>query len=57
MEKMPRHYVSAYFAAKGDRDKEREALAGCPEEWKELVRTHIKIHKGKSNASSKRNEI
>ncbi len=45
----PRHYLAAYLKADGDRDKEREALRGCPEEWKELVKTHIKIQKGKNN--------
>lgn len=52
MEKMPRQYFRDYLKAEGDREKEREALAGCPEEWKELVRTHIKIHKGRQNARS-----
>lgn len=45
----PRHYLAAYLKARGDRDKEREALAGCPEEWQDLVKTHIKIQKGKKN--------
>ncbi len=45
----PRHYLMAYLKANGDRDREREALAGCPEEWQDLVKTHIKIQKGKNN--------
>lgn len=45
----PRHYLAAYLKARGDRDKEREALAGCPEEWQDLVKTHIKIQKWKNN--------
>lgn len=49
MSDRPRHYLTAYLKAEGDREKEREALAGCPEEWKELVRTYIKIHKGRNN--------
>lgn len=49
MEKMPRQYFRDYLKAEGDREKEREALQGCPEEWKDLVRTYIKIHKGRQN--------
>jgi hypothetical protein len=45
----PRHYLTAYLKANGDRNKEREALVGCPEEWQNLVKTHIKIQKGKNN--------
>lgn len=43
--KMPRHYAADYFAAGRDKDKQREALAGCPEKWQELVKTHIKIRR------------
>jgi hypothetical protein len=46
-ELMPRHYAFAYLAAKGVETKEREALKGCPKEWRELVKTHIKIAKGR----------
>ena len=49
MIKPPRAYFAAYLKAEGDREKEREALQGCPEEWKDLVRTYIKIHKGRQN--------
>jgi len=42
-ELMPRHYAFAYLAAKGDKAKERKAVAGCPREWRELVRTHVKL--------------
>lgn len=49
MSDRPRHYLTAYLKADGDREKEREALQGCPEEWKDLVRTYIKIHKGRNN--------
>jgi hypothetical protein len=41
--RMPRHYAFAYLEAKGDKDKEREAVAGCPKEWRELVRMHAKL--------------
>ena len=47
----PRHYAFAYLAAKGDKGKEREAVKDCPPEWQELVRTHIKIARGRQNAS------
>ena len=39
----PRHYAFAYIAAKGDKAKEREAVAGCPVEWRELVRMQAKL--------------
>ena len=38
----PRHYAAAYFAAGSDKEKQRTALAGCPDELKAIVRTHIK---------------
>ena len=41
--RMPRHYAFAYLAAKGDKAREREAVAGCPVEWRELVRLHVKL--------------
>jgi len=50
-EQMPRHYAFAYLAAKGDEAKERKALKGCPKEWRDLVRTHIKNARAKQNAS------
>ena len=46
-ELMPRHYAFAYLSAKGDKTKEREAVAGCPPKWRELVRKHIEIARGK----------
>lgn len=39
----PRHYASAYMLAKGDKEAEREALKGCPVEFRDLVKTHIRI--------------
>jgi hypothetical protein len=44
---MPRHYAFAYLAAKGDKAKEREAVAGCPPEWHEQVRLHVKLMREK----------
>jgi hypothetical protein len=38
----PRHYAKAYLDAKG-RDAQRAALKGCPVEWQDLVRLHIRI--------------
>ena len=37
----PRHYAAAYRSAGNDREKQRLALAGCPVEWRDLVRAHI----------------
>jgi hypothetical protein len=39
----PRHYAAAYIAAGSDKVKQKAALKGCPVEWQELVRTHIRI--------------
>lgn len=41
MEKMPRFYAIAYMAAQS-KEAQKSALAGCPVEWRELVRSHIK---------------
>ena len=41
-QKSPRHYAAAYLAARTP-EKQKQALAGCPVEWRELVRTHIRI--------------
>lgn len=41
MTSRPRHYADAYIAAGRDREKQKEALAGCPVEWRDLVRAHI----------------
>lgn len=38
----PRQYASAYLRAGDDREKQRLALVGCPEDWQELVRYLIK---------------
>jgi hypothetical protein len=42
-DKRPRHYAIAYLAVKGDPAKERQAVAGCPVEWRGLVRKHIQL--------------
>ena len=39
--KSPRHYAIAYINAGDDKQKQRLAVAGCPVEWRELVKTHI----------------
>jgi hypothetical protein len=43
MNKRPRHYAMAYLAVKGDPAKEKQAVAGCPVEWRELVRKHVQL--------------
>ena len=43
--KRPRHYAADYMNAKG-KDAQTEALKGCPVEWQELVKQHIKNTKG-----------
>lgn len=40
--KLPHHYAAAYFRAKS-KDAQLQALKGCPVEWQELVKTHIRI--------------
>lgn len=47
MDKRPRHYAIAYLAVKGDPAKERQAVAGCPVEWRGLVRKHIQLMQDK----------
>jgi hypothetical protein len=37
----PRDYAFAYLSAKS-KDAQKAALAGCPVEWQELVKAHIK---------------
>lgn len=46
--KMPRHYAAAYLAAR-TAEQQKQAVAGCPVEWRDLVRTHIRIMKQRSN--------
>jgi hypothetical protein len=43
--KRPRHYAADYMNAKG-KDAQAQALKGCPVEWQELVKQHIKNTKG-----------
>lgn len=43
---MPRHYAMAYLAAKTP-EEQRQAVKGCPQEWRDLVRSHIRLIKGK----------
>lgn len=44
----PRHYASAYLAAKTP-EEQRQAVKGCPAEWRDLVRSHIRLIKEKSD--------
>lgn len=48
-DKPPRKYFSDYVAAGDDRELQRQALNGLPEEWRDLLKTYIKIHKGRQN--------
>lgn len=45
MNKMPRNYAADYLSAGGDKAKQKQAVAGCPPDWRELVRTHVKTFK------------
>ena len=56
MKERPRHYLTAYLKADGDREKEREALAGMPIEFRPLLTTYIGIHKERSNAAKSKQE-
>jgi hypothetical protein len=47
-EKWPRQYAADYLAAGTDKAKQRAALKGCPEAWRELVKDHIKIARDKT---------
>jgi len=40
----PRHYAANYMAA-ADKEGQKRALNGCPEDWRELVKRHIWIAK------------
>jgi hypothetical protein len=40
--KLPHHYAAAYLQARS-KDAQAAALKGCPTEWQELVKTHIRI--------------
>jgi len=47
MEKQPRQYAAEFIAAGEDKAAQKAALSGCPDEWKELVRMHIKNHRSR----------
>ena len=51
-DKPPRKYFSDYVAAGDDRELQRKALKGLPEEWRLLLRTYIKINEERENARS-----
>ena len=42
--KSPRQYAADFVQSQG-REAQKAALAGCPEEWQELVKLHIKIYR------------
>lgn len=40
--KRPRHYALGYLSAGSDKAKQKSALSGCPVEWQDLVKSHIR---------------
>jgi len=40
----PRHYMDRFVMAKGDPEEQDRIRAECPQEWRELVRAHIRIN-------------
>jgi len=54
--KRPRHYAADYMNAKG-KDAQTEALKGCPVEWQELVKQHIKNTRELTNGRHHKNSI
>lgn len=54
--KRPRHYAANYMNAKG-KDAQTEALKGCPVEWQELVKQHIKNTRELTNGRHHKNSI
>ena len=54
--KRPRHYAADYMNSKG-KDAQTEALKGCPVEWQELVKQHIKNTRELTNGRANKNSI
>jgi hypothetical protein len=50
--KLPHHYAAAYLQA-SSKDAQAAALKGCPTEWQELVKTHIKNQRERADHESK----
>ena len=46
-ERWPRQYAAAFIAAGNDKEKQRQALAGCPVEFRDIVRIHIENYRCK----------
>ena len=42
MNKLPWKYAADFMAAGADKEKQKQALEGCPKIWQDQVRTHIK---------------
>ncbi len=53
--KSPRHYAQAYLQA-NDREAQKAAVKGCPPQWQDLVRLHIKIAQQKAHAPLSKRE-
>ena len=43
--KLPHRYAADFMAAGNDKDKQKAALKGCPEHWRDQVTTHINIQR------------
>ena len=43
--KLPHRYAADFMAAGNDKDKQKAALKGCPEHWRDQVKTHINIQR------------
>ena len=54
--KRPRHYAANYMTAKG-KEAQAQALRGCPVEWQELVKQHIKNTRELTNGRANKNSI
>jgi len=46
-ERWPRQYAADFIAAGSDKEKQRQALAGCPVEFRDIVRIHIENYRCK----------
>ena len=43
--KLPHRYAADFMAAGADKEKQKAALKGCPEHWRDQVKTHINIQR------------
>lgn len=45
--KLPYQYAAEFMKAGFDKDKQKQALKGCPEFWRDQVTSHIKAERDK----------